>query len=151
MSSVGPVDRRQLVHITQQPGVERQEVVSEDVNSRKRLMLERLSALIGFAFSVLEGAIGLRVLLKLMEANPKNVFANFVYNFTALFLSPFAGLVANPSAGGMILEITSIVAMLVYALIALAAIRLVWLVFYQPSARSVTTYERDQTPSTRLR
>lgn len=146
MSSVGPIDRRQQVHITQQPGVERREVVMEDVNSQKQLMPERVSALIGFLFSVIEGAIGLRVLLKLMEANPKNVFASLVYNFTALFLSPFAGLVANPSVGGMILEITSIVAMIVYGLIALAIIRLVWLVFYRPSARSVTTYERDQAP-----
>jgi len=144
--NVGPVDRRQQVHVTQESGVERREVVLEDVNSRQRLTLERISALIGFLFSVIEGTIGLRVLLKLMEANPRNAFASFLYNFTALFLAPFAGLTANPSVGGMILEITSIVAMIVYALIALAVIRLVWLIFYQPSARSVTTYERDQAP-----
>ncbi len=144
--NVGPVDRRQEVHVSQQPGVERREVVLEDVNSRKRLTLERVSALISFLFSVLEGAIGLRVLLKLMEANPKNAFASFIYNSTALFLAPFAGLTPNPAVDGMILEITSIMAMIVYALIALAIIRLVWLVFYQPSARSVTTYERDQSP-----
>jgi len=147
--NVGPVDRRQRVHVTQQPGVERREVVLEDINSRKRLTLERISALIGFLFSVLEGAIGLRVLLKLMEANPKNAFASFVYNLTALFLAPFAGLTPNPAVDGMVLEITSIVAMIVYALIALAIVRLVWLVFYQPSARSVTTYERDHAPRVR--
>ncbi|MDE3088482.1 MAG: YggT family protein [Chloroflexota bacterium] len=146
MSAIGPVDRRQEVHVSQQPGVERREVVLEDVNARRRLTVDRVSALVGLLFSVLEAAIGLRVLLKLMEANPKNAFASFVYNFTALFLAPFAGLTPNPAVDGMILEITSIMAMIVYALIALAIIRLVWLVFYQPSARSVSMYERDQTP-----
>jgi uncharacterized protein YggT (Ycf19 family) len=137
------------VRVTRQPGVERREAVLEDVNSRKRLTLERISALIGFVFSFLEGAIGLRVLLKLMEANPKNAFASFIYNFTALFLTPFAGLTLNPAVGGMVLELTSIVAMIVYALIAMVMVRLVWLAFYQPSARSVTTYERDRAPRVR--
>ena len=144
--NLGPVDRRQQVHVSQQAGVERREIVSEDVNTRKRMTIERVSALIGFAFSVLEGAIGLRVLLRLMEANPRNAFVTVTYNFTALFLAPFTGLTTNPAVDGMVLEITSIIAMIVYALIALAVIRLVWLVFYQPSARSVSTYERDRSP-----
>ena len=144
--NLGPVDRRQQVHISQQAGVERREVVSEDVNYRKRLTIERVSALIGFGFSIIEGAIGLRVLLRLMEANPRNAFVIVTYNFTGLFLAPFTGLTVNPAVDGMVLEITSIIAMIVYALLALAVIRLVWLVFYQPSTRSVTTYERDQSP-----
>ena len=81
-----------------------------------------------------------------MEANPRNAFVAITYNFTALFLAPFTGLTTNPAIDGMILEITSIIAMIVYALVALAAIRLTWLVFYQPSSRSVSTYERDQSP-----
>lgn len=48
--------------------------------------------------------------------------------------------------GGRVLEITSLIAMFVYALIAWAIIRLVWLLFYQPSARNVTTHEVDQSP-----
>ncbi len=147
MASVGPVDRRQEVHEIQEPGIERREVVLEDVNSRKRQTLERVTALINFVFTVLESMIGLRVLLKLMEANPSNAFAGLVYNFTALFLTPFAGLTVNPAVGGMILELTAIIAMIVYALIAMAVVRLVWLLFYQPSGRSVTTYERDQYPT----
>jgi hypothetical protein len=45
-----------------------------------------------------------------------------------------------------VLEITSLVALIVYALFAAVLIRLVWLVFYHPSARTVTTYQSDQTP-----
>jgi YggT family protein len=90
--------------------------------------------------------IGLRVVLKLIDANSQNAFASFVYKLTALFVAPFAGLVGNPAMGGNVLEITSLVAMIVYALIAAVLIRLVWLLFYHPSAKTVTTYERDQSP-----
>ncbi len=145
--NAGPVDRLEQVRVTQQPGVETREVVTENVNARKRHTLQRVSALLGFFFSVLEGLLGLRILLKLMEANPNNAFASAVYNLTGLFVAPFNSLLGNPaSAGGRVLEITSIVAIIVYALIAWAIIRLVWLVFYQPSARSVTTYEADRSP-----
>ena len=146
-TNVGPVDRLEQVRVTQQPGVEMRQVVTENVNARKRQTLQRVSALVGFFFSVLEGLIGLRILLKLMEANPNNAFAGAVYSFTGFFVAPFNSLMGNPAAaGGRVLEITSIVAIIVYALVAWALIRLLWLVFYQPSARSVTTYEVDQSP-----
>ncbi|MBI3740469.1 MAG: YggT family protein [Chloroflexi bacterium] len=141
-----PFDQRQDVRVKQQSGVERREIVTEDLNAQRLQTLERVSALVTFLFSLLEGLIGLRVLLKLMEANPRNAFASSIYNFTNLFLAPFSGLTINPNAGGIVLEITSIVAMIVYALLAWAIIRLVWLVFYQPSNRTVTTYERERSP-----
>jgi len=139
-----PVDQRQDVRVMQQSGVERREVVTEDVNAQRLLMLERVSALVAFLFSALEGLIGLRVLLKLMEANPRNAFASSIYNLTSLFLAPFSGLTSNPAANGIVLEITSIVAMIAYALLAWAIIRLVWLIFYQPSNRTIATYERER-------
>jgi len=39
-----------------------------------------------------------------------------IYGFTNLFLFPFVGLTGTPAAGGMVLEISSVIAMLVYAL-----------------------------------
>jgi hypothetical protein len=140
------VDRREHVRLSRQAGSERREVIWEDVNARNRLILERITALVSFLFLLLEGVIGLRVLLKLMGANPANVFASAIYHLSALLLVPFSGLTANPAVGSMVLEITTIVAMTVYAMVAWAIIRLIWLVFYQPSTRSVTTYEHDQPP-----
>jgi YGGT family len=144
--STNSVDRREPMRVNEQASAERREVVWEDVNARNRIILDRISALIGFLFMVLEGVIGLRVLLKLMGANPQNIFASVIYHFTAYFLTPFNGLTINPASGGMVLEITSIMAMIVYALIAWAIIRLLWLVFYQPRPPSVTTYGHNQPP-----
>jgi hypothetical protein len=51
---------------------------------------------------------------------------------TGLFLVPFASLVNAPAAGGMVLEISSIIAMIVYLLIAWALERIVYVLFYRP-------------------
>lgn len=145
-TNVGPVARREDVRVSQQPGAEQRQVVTQDVNAGQRQTLQWVTALIGFFFTLVEGLIGLRVILKLIDANSQNAFASLVYKVTAVFIAPFTGLVGNPAMGGNVLEITSIVAMIVYALVAAVLIRLVWLLFYHPSAKTVTTYERDQSP-----
>lgn len=138
-----PIDRREEVHEVDEPGMERREVYTEDYAATQRHNLYQLSALIGFFFGVLEGLIGIRILLRLMAANAANPFAQFMYGFTSIFLAPFFGLLPSPAANGMVLEVSSIIAMIVYALLAWAIIRLVWLLFYHPGARSVSRYERD--------
>ena len=145
-TNVGPVARREDVQVSQQPGAEQRQVVTQDVNAGQRQTLQWVTALIGFFFTVVEGLIGLRVVLKLIDANSNNAFASFIYKLTAIFVAPFNSLVGNPAMGGNVLEITSLVALIVYAVIAAVLIRLVWLVFYHPSSRTVTTYERNQTP-----
>jgi hypothetical protein len=81
---------------------------------------------------MLEALIALRIGLKLIGANPDNPFAAFVYNVSHIFLFPFEGLVGTPAAGGMVLELSSIIAMVVFALLAWALERIVWLIFYRP-------------------
>ncbi len=140
-----PVDRYEETHEVREPGVDREETYVRDVAAERRQTLYQISALIGFFFGILEGLIGIRILLRLIGANPQNPFASLVYNFTALFLAPFNGLVPTPAAGPLVLEVSSLIAILVYALVAWAIIRLIWLLFDQPGARSVSRYERNST------
>jgi hypothetical protein len=140
----GPVDRREQVVIHDHGDYEHHERVVEDIGQERRLLLQRIVQLIYLFFGVLEGLIGLRVLLKVIAANPANPFARFIYALTDLFLLPFAGLVGNPSAEGMVLEITALIGMFVYALLCWLIVRLVWLTFYRSSARSVETYEKER-------
>ncbi len=144
MDPIDPVDRTEEVRVVEEPGIVQREVYAEDAAATQRQNLYQLSALIGFLFGVLEGLIAIRVLLKLIAANPVNQFASFIYDLTGIFLAPFMGLTATPAAGGSVLEISSLIAMVVYALLAWAIIRLVWLLFYHPAARTVTRYERDE-------
>jgi hypothetical protein len=93
---------------------------------------------------LLEAIIGLRVFLKLIAANPNNPFAQLVYAFSEVFVLPFEGLTITPSASGVVLEIHSIIAMIVYALAAWAITQLIWTIFYRPSTRKVIRSHRDQ-------
>jgi hypothetical protein len=83
-------------------------------------------------FGILEALIALRIGLKLIGANPESPIVALIYGFTYLFLFPFDGLVASPAAGNMVLELSSMFAMLIYGLIAWAIERVVWLVLYRP-------------------
>ena len=109
----------------------------------RRIFTFKATQLVWLLFGILEALIALRIGLKLIGANPASPIAEFIYGFTSLFLAPFAGLTATPSAGGMVLEISSVIAMLVYALIAWALARIIWVSFYRPrgpvDTRTTTT------------
>ena len=116
----------------------------------QRIFTFKATYAIWLLLSVLEAAIGLRIILKLIAANPDNPFASLVYGFTNLFLFPFAGLLPTPASGGMVLETSSFIAMIVYALVAFAIERLVWVIFYRPRERAVavtqSTSSQQHTP-----
>lgn len=88
-----------------------------------RFSSPRIDQLLWLAAIVLEILIGFRIFLKLIAANPQSGFAAFVYTVTAPFLAPFVGLTSTPAANGSVLEISSVIAMVVYAL-------LFWLAVY---------------------
>ncbi len=111
----------------------------QEPGREQRLFSFRATQLIWLALGVLEAALGLRFLLKLIAANPANPFASLLYCITGAFLAPFAGLTRTPSAEGMVLEVSTLIAMVVYALLAWALERLVWVLFYRPRSGSVNT------------
>lgn len=99
---------------------------------RRQYNLTRITQIIWLITGLLESVFAIRVLLKLMAANPAAGFATFIYNMTAVFLTPFFGLTATPSANGSVLEIFSLIAMLVYALLAWGIVRVLWITFEKP-------------------
>jgi len=117
--------------------------------SEQRNFVSRLTQLVWLLFGILEALIGLRVFLKLIAANASNAFAALVYNASSLFVWPFSGLTRTPAAEGMVLDIPSIIAMLVYALVAWVIVRLLWIVLDRPDTPAVvsqTTVVRETTP-----
>ena len=106
-------------------------------NEEQRIFSFKATQWIWLGLGIVEALIGLRVVLKLIAANPESPFAAFIYNVSAIFLYPFAGLVGTPAAGGVVLELSSIIAMLVYALLAWGLERIVWVIFYRPRGSAV--------------
>lgn len=103
-----------------------------DPSHESRVATYKARQLIWLLFGILEGLLALRFIFKLIGANPGNTFASFLYALTGLFLAPFASLTSAPSAGGMVFEFSTLIAMAVYALVAWAIERLVYVLFYRP-------------------
>ena len=107
----------------------------------QRIFTFKATQLIWLLFGILEALIALRIGLMLIGANPNSPIVALIYGFTYLFLFPFEGLVGSPTAGNMVLELSSLFAMLIYGLIAWATERVVWLVFYRPRGPVVAVTE----------
>ena len=105
----------------------------------QRIFTFKATQLVWLLFGIIEALIARGIGLMLIGANPNSPIVALIYGFTFLFLFPFEALIGNPSSGSMVLELSSIFAMLIYALIAWAVERIVWLVFYRPSGPVVGT------------
>ena len=142
MSFENKVEEIDVVKTGSQGEIEHHEKIVEDWGAARRQNIDRLVQFIWLVFSLLDALLGLRFFLKLIAANPASPFAHLIYTFTNLFLWPFAGLTSSPAAGGVVLELPVIIAMVIYALMAWVLVSLVGIVFTQTSARNVTVYER---------
>jgi uncharacterized protein YggT (Ycf19 family) len=100
--------------------------------SEQRATTFKATQIIWLLLGILEALIALRVVFKLIGVNAANPFATLLYNVTNIFVAPFASLTGAPAAGGMVLEISSIIAMIVYLLIAWGLARILYVLFYRP-------------------
>ena len=138
------IDRRKKVVVQQHGDHVHEEHVVRDINLEYRESVYKVVQFVWLLFGGLEGLLGIRMALKLIGANPGSWFAALVYQLSDLFLWPFQNLTVNPAFGNFVLEITSLIAMLVYALIAWAIVRLIWVLFYRRPSTHVTTYDREE-------
>jgi uncharacterized protein YggT (Ycf19 family) len=86
----------------------------------------RIAQVVYVVFAILIALIVIRVILKALAANPGAGFSSFVYGITAPFVAPFQGIFNTPQTNnGSVFEFSSVVAIIVYALVAWAIVRLI--------------------------
>ena len=141
VQSTAGVEQHERV-VTDGGGVAHSERSTRDVGAEQQLNILKISQVVWLFVGIVEVLIGMRVLLKLIGANPANDFAGFVYSFAGVFLAPFFGLTGSPSSGGMVLEIPSLIAMLVYGLLGWAVVHVILPLFDRQATRSTSTYDR---------
>jgi len=143
-----PVDRREETVVTQQPGYAATEQVTRDVAAERQLVLFQFTRIVWTVLGILEVLLGLRFMLKLIGANPNSGFAVFMYGLTGVFTAPFTGLVPNWVSGATVLEVTTLIAMIIYALLFWGVVRLIPILTDRARARTITRTTREQTPGT---
>ena len=125
-------------------GGEHAETSTRDHGAEQSLQLYKAVQLIWLLLGIVEVLIGLRVVLKLFAANANNGFASFIYGASGVLVAPFVGLAGTPAAGGSVLEVSSIIAMAIYALVAWGIVWVVRLLLLRSGSGSSTTYDRYQ-------
>jgi len=135
------VERQERI-VSGPDGVEHREELIHNRAAERQMRLYRYEHLIRFIFGFIEVLIGVRVVLHLLGANIANPFAHLVYILSNIFLFPFFGLIGSPAAGNHVLEIPSLIAIAVYALIAWGLVNLVHTFTIQTTTRTYSSYDR---------
>ena len=115
------------------PPMRSSEVVSS-FNPGRRAM-----DLVYLCFGIICGLLVIRLVLKLLGANTASPFTQWIYGVSDFFLAPFHNLLPSIGTEHSQLEMSVIVAILVYALIAWVVARLIAIIFF----RNVTVSRRS--------
>ncbi len=109
--------------------VENREEVYVDQNLQRANMRFWITRVVYYILAVLEVILGLRFIFRLLGASQGNDFVMFLYNLSHVFVGPFNGIFNDQALGHSVFEISTIVAMLVYALVAWGIVSLGRVVF----------------------
>lgn len=90
---------------------------------------QSLGYLIYFIFGILEVLMAFRFVFKLAGASVSSTFVRFIYSITGIFILPFEGIFRKGIAQGVettsVLEPSTIVALVVYVLLAWGIVKLI--------------------------
>ena len=82
-----------------------------------------------YIFGILEALLAFRLVFKLAGASQGSIFVRFIYGITRIFILPFEGIFRRGVAQGVettsILEPSTIVALIVYLLLAWGIVKLI--------------------------
>jgi uncharacterized protein YggT (Ycf19 family) len=84
----------------------------------------RKYAIVYYILNIVEALLVIRFVLKLLGASPNAGFTSGMYAITEPFVMPFRGIFPTPSASGSTLEWSTIIAMIIYALVAYGIVQL---------------------------
>lgn len=87
--------------------------------------LYRGTQIVWYVLGVIEALLAFRFVLKLLGANPGAGFTSFIYSVTHIFAAPFLSVFRSTRiVEGSVFEWTTLLAMLVYWMIAIGIIKL---------------------------
>ena len=98
--------------------------MNSSYNSSTTKPLYRGTQIVWYILGLLEVLLAFRLILKLLAANPTAGFSSFIYNISYPFTAPFLTVFHVSQIAGSIFEWTTLLAMLVYALIAWGIVKL---------------------------
>ena len=96
----------------------------DSYNSSTTKPLFRGTQIVWYIFGVVEVLLAFRFLLRMTGANPAAGFSSFIYSVTWPFAEPFIAVFNSTRVEGSVFEWTTLLAMVVYWIVAVGIIRL---------------------------
>lgn len=97
-----------------------------DITTSRRIKpLYAGTQIIWYLFSVIEAILLFRFLLKIIGANPQAGFTDFIYSISQPLVKPFLGVLGSSLLAGGLVEWSSLLALLVYWLVAWGVVRII--------------------------
>lgn len=91
--------------------------------------LFKMYQIIWYVLGVVETILGFRLFLKLAGANAGSPFTSFIYNISYPLAAPFLGILRTPATpDGFVLESSTILAMMVYVVVAYGVVYFIKLI-----------------------
>lgn len=115
---VAPQQQQQASVDSSAPDADSEETRHEEALT-VRYAIGKLNDFIQWFIAVLEVTLAIRFVLKLIGADPNNLFAGFLYALTDIILFPFSTIVHSPSIHPpyQAFEWSTLIAMAIYALV----------------------------------
>jgi hypothetical protein len=124
----------------------RQSVTSYDPYAGPRANSARALQATYLLFGFIEGLLLVRLVLRALAANPDASFAQAVYAITGALVAPFSGLFGTPLiAASPAVEVSTLIALLVYAAVGWLLARAAWLIFGESRSRSAARVSSNST------
>lgn len=97
-------------------------------HARRVDIYSRAAAVVWTLTGFVEIVVAIRIIFKLIGANAGNGFVRFIYDLSGVFVNPFQGIVQDVSSGSSTFEINSLIAMVIFIIIAWGVLKLFWLI-----------------------
>jgi hypothetical protein len=124
--------------------------VSERVTTRgdswsmARGGMRMFNSLIAFVLLLVETLLAFRLGFALGGANRANGFVEFIYDFSKPFVAPFKGIFAHDVSGKTVFEPETVIAMVVWAVLAVIIVVAVNILMSAPSPTNTKEVTREQ-------
>ena len=137
---------REVVEPTPTVATDRTESTTYDPYASRRATSIKVTRAIYLLFGLIEALLVIRFVLKALAANAEAGFAQLIYAVTGPLVAPFVGLFGTPQAGsGAVLELHTLIAIVIYALIAWLVVRGAGLMLGEGRSASVARTDSVQT------
>lgn len=88
--------------------------------TEEKKVLFRMNQVVWYIFNLIAFLLAFRVFLKALGANPAAGFTSFIYGITTPLMTPFVGILPSYGGGRYVIEWSSVIAILVYLMLAYA-------------------------------